>query len=632
MLTGPERSDLKRLIVEELEKAQFEAMLRTNLVQEPARFTQSTDFGDIAEAAIRSADAEGWMPNLLATLIYERQSTNLGAQAMALGVRYVGQGSMQTLVTEVDALYDWSIMARRVSTIGRHVCLIEIDHVAEGTGVLVGPDLVLTAQHVINPLMPTGNPAPLSAKRLSMTFDFTTTELPDGTRRLNPGTKYAVADSWLVAHSPPHPQEIAKKIPPDTGTITEFDYALMRLAEKVGDEALPALGAARGWAAVAAAPRPLGILQRIHIAQHPAGQFLQGSSGRISTIPPHNARIRYKASTLNVSSGAPCWNNDYELIALHNFGGATTPNGVENQGVPIERIKEQLTRSPTPIVLPSLPSPIVGGAPPRANSAAAGVTAALSRMWTLGAEYPILNRNQLQQAMAAVVSESGSQILVVRGKRYTGRSFTTKVVQQYLRPFGHIALTIPAAGLMEKKPEDVLLELRSTLSLPAPVAPVGADLTTRPAQIGRHLLNGFFADLRAKYPAKPALPAQPMQVWLLLDGLDQVRLAEETHDLVAEIVQRLGEVPVLRLVLIGYDRELPSEVDATVEKENIAEVSASDIEAHIEYICRSKMVVLPLDRLKALAASVLAAAPAEPAHRLAEIARLVRDVVRKLSS
>jgi hypothetical protein len=630
MLTATEQTELKKLILDYLKRAEFESILRVHLSQEPARFTDSTDYGEIAEATAATADHEGWIPQLLAVLFYERQGTPLGAWAQQTGARYLGEGGLQNLVTEVDALFDWTIAGRRVTAIGRHVCLIEINNRATGTGVLVGPDLVLTAYHVVHPLMQTGpslRPVPNSAAALRLTFDFSTTELDDGTWQVNPGTKKAVADPWLLLYSPPHPREIAKQMPPDVGVITEFDYALIRLAERVGEEVLPTIGT-RGWATMAPPAMPLGCFQRIHVSQHPAGQALKGSSGRISAIPEHKARIRYTASTLNVSSGSPCWNNDFKLVAVHNFGGVKAAAGrSENQGVPIECILKQVARQ-----LPSaiqLPYPAPPGPAPKPDASVLGVNSALARMWTLGADYPILNRNLLQQKLAAMLSDRGSQLLVVRGARHSGLSFTTRVAEQFLRPFGALAVTLPAADLMDKSADQLLLELRLALSLAAPVLSPGADLTTRSAQVGRHLLTPFLADLDAKFPAKPAPPASQKQVWLLFDGLNQVRLPSETHELIADLANKLPRAGALRLVLIGYDRELTTE---NMEEDDIPEVTAKDIEAHIRYACASKGIRMDDDKLKALAAKVLASAPAEAAKRLGEIGKAVRNIVRRLGS
>lgn len=612
-------AELCARIPDEFKQPEFTQFLTTHGFPNPARLTSSTNYADIVTAVFEDARRAGRIRSLLAALYYAREGTDFGDLATKLGRQYPGKGRFESLVVDVDATFDWYDFMERSPIISRHVCLLSIDNVAAGTGVLVGPDLVLTSHHVVNRLINAdGQSIVGSQHRLTATFDFMSTLQPDGLRTINPGIVVAVAQKWLEASSLPHPSEIAGQYPDDAlNPIVELDYALIRLAQQIGNQQAPGRGATRSWAALKCPARPLGRLQRVHISQHAAGQPLRGATGRISAVPPHKARVRYSASTLNISSGSPCWNNDLQLIALHNFGG----EGLENQGVPIDRIIADLATiaGAKAIVLPH-PSGGVGPVP----------TADTPRIWSIGGNYPVLGRLPLLKALASMVTAGcgGSQVLVVNGNRHSGRTFTLKIIQQFLQPAGHTAVAVEAAALIDDTPESMFAALRAALGLGEPPVVPGAALTTRPAEIGRHKLGAFLAQIRERYPAARRAGAQTTQLWIIFDGLDQVPLADETHDLISEITRKVGEVPNLRIVLSGYEHPLPSEVELTAETEQIAPPTVKDVELHLQHALEEKLGFVSPEDLRRLATDVIANASTDSAIWLGDVARRVRDIVR----
>jgi V8-like Glu-specific endopeptidase len=55
-------------------------------------------------------------------------------------------------------------------------------------------------------------------------------------------------------------------------------------------------------------------------------------------------RVRYATNTLGGSSGSPCFNFDWDLIALHHYGDPSYNHPKYNQGIPIGLIRERLRR------------------------------------------------------------------------------------------------------------------------------------------------------------------------------------------------------------------------------------------------------------------------------------------------
>lgn len=617
-----DRDELRRRILVEFKSLEFEQILTTQGFKEPASLTSSTDYADIVAAVLEDAQESARMPALLAALYYFREGTAFGTYVAALGLQYPGEEGFESLVVEVDALFDWSALMQGVA-VGRHVCLLSIDQLATGTGVLVGADLVLTNHHVVKSLIDTNRQSvPGSQARLTATFDFISTLQPNGLRVANPGVTVPVAARWLEASSLPHPSEVAGKHPADSlNPIVELDYALIRLAQPIGTQPLPGGGGMRSWAALKAPARPLDMLQRVHISQHAAGQPLKGASGRISAVPPHKARVRYKTSTLKVASGSPCWSNEFQLIALHNFGGIRCTGGVENQGVPIDRIIADLTHTAQVGIL---------ALPPMGGFGGPVAPAVTPRIWSVGGDYPVLGRSSLLQGLTALVTAAagGSQVLLVNGGRYSGRTFTRRIIQQFLRPAGHHAVTIDAAVLIDDTPEAMLSAMRMTLGLNEPDVTPGSTLTTRPAEVGRHRLGAFLAQMRSLYPSVLPGAAAATQIWIIFDGLDQVGLADETHDLIAELTGKAGEAPTLRVVLCGYEHSLPSEVESSAETEQIALPTVRDVEFHLQHALEDKLGFVSPQEVSRLAAEVMANASKDPAKWLGDVGIRVRDIVR----
>ena len=217
------------------------------------------------------------------------------------------------------------LFAQRFGAIRYRVCRIEIgakdaqQRQPLATGFLVGPDVVLTNHHVIEPVLED------KVKAQQFVFGLDRVEL-DGvetygpTYGLNTPSERA---NWLLAMN------------------NRLDYALLRLDGPAGDR--PIVGgtndpaaAKRGWLALSAkGAQELVNGAPLLIFQHPDGLPLRIDIRWVNTVAA--TRVTYTTNTMPGSSGSPCFDRELRLSALHQ--GAA---GALNEGIPVAAILADL--------------------------------------------------------------------------------------------------------------------------------------------------------------------------------------------------------------------------------------------------------------------------------------------------
>jgi hypothetical protein len=215
---------------------------------------------------------------------------------------------------------------------------VDIGGHAEGTGFLVGENLLLTNWHVVRNAAAGG----------VAVFDNAVSPLGVGSA----GRKVAFAADWLVASS--DHADVDLEIGPDGPPPGTWDFALVRLAEPVGAQAIgadpQAAGADRrghyrldGDAYIFDQGEPVFILG------HPDGRPVQFSYASPSgaRLTGNANRVRYGTNTEGGSSGSPVFNRHWRVVALHHAAGPTDLPGDFNlkgkdfnQGIPIRGIVE----------------------------------------------------------------------------------------------------------------------------------------------------------------------------------------------------------------------------------------------------------------------------------------------------
>lgn len=247
------------------------------------------------------------------------------------------QAGLETIIHSADNFLDIELLAGALYS-AHAVGRIELpEDNALGTGFLIGPDLVLTNQHVLK--------ARDYLPEAVMRFGYQT----DAAGVIARGRAFGFVQDFYTA-SP----------------SAELDYALVRLREAplAAMLAEPALalgtlrelmmaGRHRGYLALT--PRIVIEGAQVNIVQHPDGDPMKVVLTQNYVVHRTDTRLQYVADTMEGSSGAPVFNQKWEVVALHHSGSPYPPNGLGelakkawkgkfrvNEGIPIRAILEDL--------------------------------------------------------------------------------------------------------------------------------------------------------------------------------------------------------------------------------------------------------------------------------------------------
>jgi hypothetical protein len=333
-LTGPQRKIVRMALLDAFDEDTLDLLLSDELDKPPMRnLVAKSSFEIMVGDLVRKSVAQGWADKLIESARVTSQNVRLSNLPAALEIAAVerepglGGQALESIVRTGD-YDDFTLWATRFAEIQRWICRIEYPKatgVGYGTGLLVAPDLVLTNHHVIED----HEKGTLDPRDVRCRFDYSVGA------GVAPGGPVALHGDWLAGFSPSSPVD-----PGDRGGTpdpAELDYALLRLARRVGDDTVG--NGPRGVLPLNnAAPAPT-VADIIFIAQHPNGEPLKVSVGVVQSREIRDGlRIRYDANTSGGSSGSPCFDRSLNLVALHHGGDPNWRRPEFNQGVPIALI------------------------------------------------------------------------------------------------------------------------------------------------------------------------------------------------------------------------------------------------------------------------------------------------------
>lgn len=556
-----------------------------------------------------------------------------------------------------------------------------------GTGFLVGPDTVLTAFHTLKDHVvkvegagPQGEdelrvrqPAPGALHAL---FDHVQggpiRQLADAGRGI---LCVPFAQEWLLAAC----EDLARDgldpdpDPPTSGELAlrqaRLDFVLVRLAEPVGAQARNATigGPRRRWMQLQAVVTPLTDQDRIIIPQHPEGHPQRIDFGRVSgpftQRDGSNTRIRYDTETSPGTSGAPCFNQNFQLVGLHNAELRRAGQTEANQAIRLERIIAHLQAHP-------LGARVLQAAPPPPGS----------MTWSASPDPDkprvVIGRRQFSAWIAAAAAEAplvrAERIYAAEGKdrgtRNTsgfGKSFSIEILKAARRGMAeHIVVLgtnealLPATATATAP--DLLLAIAVQLQIPdeemkmmppRPGTPAASSdklsrwaseelpawfdgVLARRRQLTRDLAAEAAVSVRLMTQLGLAVPPELQNiaagvsvtesrwrhVWIALDRLGETRLPEEVCALLGGLTG--GSLPEpsvrpelrrLRWLFLGFRPDFLAEDSVTTELLDPMQITVADCIVPLQEMAAALGRVLSNDYLKGLSdAMTLMLAPGPP--------------------
>jgi hypothetical protein len=346
-LTGAQYEQFTDALLDAFPPQRLTEMVRFRLDKNLAAIALGEDQREVVFKLIAAAEAEGWTGRLLLAAREANHGNPLllaFAQQFGLAPAAPTGRELERLIEATNGFLDVAQWLRRLGEIEAQVCRIEIasgDGTTYGTGFLLAPDAVMTNYHVVQHVIDQEGARP---EDVVLRFDHK--RLADGTA-LNPGREYRLAADWLIDHSPMSAVDNQPDPKTDLPRPDELDYALLRVDGTPGHDPVgerPEPGApGRQWIAAPAIPAVFTPGTRLTIVQHPQGEPLKLATDDDAVIGlnANGTRVTYTTNTERGSSGAPCFNASWELVALHhsgdpNFDPAHKPT--YNEGIPIAAI------------------------------------------------------------------------------------------------------------------------------------------------------------------------------------------------------------------------------------------------------------------------------------------------------
>jgi hypothetical protein len=307
----PSRASLARMLGARMERSLDALALTQNHSEAVSRL-------------VRIAQAEGWSAQLLAVAL-EARPDHAGllkvAAAFGLTAWTPGMSPAERTPGEPTAL-DEVAWRERLGRIETRVCRIDVGRgkkAAIGTGFLLGPDLLMTHRTVVAGLLD----GKLGRGDVTVRFDHR--RLPGGDV-VREGTVYHLAREWQVDDSPPE----------------DLGYALLRVAGFPGLQPIGELAEAnaepRGWIGLSTEDPAVRAGSALYILHHGAKGVLQLAGGKILATNRENSRLAYEATRGRGSAGAPCFDAEWRLLALHGanvYGGS---QGRVAEAVPLNTV------------------------------------------------------------------------------------------------------------------------------------------------------------------------------------------------------------------------------------------------------------------------------------------------------
>ena len=413
----------------------------------------------------------------------------------------------------------------------RRLCLIKADG-KQGTGFLIGPHTVLTNWHVMADLIDlgTGKARPDSASKIDCKFETLTDR---------EGRGYPAAEDWLVGFSPLAAARIDPAAPVPAAASpdgTFLDYCAIRLLRAPGRE--------RGWYDLANTGALENATDAFFVFQHPSAVPQRAGFATDTKQDQQDPNfLNHQVWTASGSSGGLCLDHKLRPIGLHH-AAVWHETEVDAAGK-----RKLLYNRAVKLSAIHAARPDLGETDP--------IYDRISRL--ADGSQAVIGRAATQATLRLMAVGKAPPILIIRGNRLSGKSFSTVLLQhstpsdaRRIIPLSATELPADAVGLARLILDRAGAAPEMIDGLPKPDAP----LTTDAAWVRSTL---FPALRQALHGLAHANAAQPLVLWLVIDEIDVVPMpgigARTLLDLIYADAELLKD---LRVILIGLAGTLTS--------------------------------------------------------------------------
>jgi len=466
----------------------------------------------------------------------------------------------------------------------RTVCFIALDHHGikmRGTGFLIGPDLVMTNYHVVEPLLKTNtNPAQEneSGDKIYCIFDYESPPAPPMPPMNDPNrVVQGVSQGWLQFGRPTLANDGTDK----AGAFTnELDFVVIKLARAIGKlPSRPGGGVPRGWLTLEQAI-DLNDQPRIILFQHP-GQLPQVfDMGPFHSLDTSKSRVRYWLNSAEGSSGGAAIDVTGKLFAIHNATvlekgkNVTQGDRTLNQGIRIDQIRADIHASAPTCLAPAPPQTILP-------------------FWSLTDDFanpePVIGRSSFQDIVAEMLKLAGPRVAVVTGPPDSGVRFSIELLKRTLGAQVPV-VEIQPTEIEKHTPKDFLQVIINELG----VTQAGSIPEPRETEdIPQWLRNGLAPYLLTLLTAEQGRAPSRFPAWIVINTLGprnskvpagkRLIWANNLRDFVSTMIgvrdsnQAPFDIPQLRWVFLARSAEALPLGNVEKRDENLSGAQEKDL-------------------------------------------------------
>ena len=304
--------ELKRIIPRMFRRDEIEIILHSEFGYSSFNTETQTGYKEFVFKLILYLEHRAQLGRFVETLLKSRPNDpKLIKIAHDLGIHSV------KLEREIkkSSMKDTNQFILEMENISKRMCLIQLAEHPVGTGILIGPNLILTASFIVDY-------AHLNWHReLKVRFDFRNSE--DG-QVVNYGHFIELDENQPLAAGYIGMNDIRAE---DDATLMK-SYSVLRLSTAIGTDLYSKTSdRSRGWISLKDNQAKLGA--EVYLLHHPRGMALQVSQGTIVEVTQN--LIRYSANSLSGSSGGATFDSDFNLIGMH-LGRMPLERSSENIG------------------------------------------------------------------------------------------------------------------------------------------------------------------------------------------------------------------------------------------------------------------------------------------------------------